>query len=644
MVRLCRTIALALMFACTCAVAQDSTWFADATAKAGLSGVKGFRINIIDIDNDDYPDLLLENGLSTRAKATKIYLNRQNPASSNPRDRVFVDATAASGIFASPTGDTSRVIDIATMADLNNDGNVDLVTGTYFDLLENFAFPDDRCEVMLGDGTGKFTLVPNNGLHELGLINTSGFTFLDYDRDGKLDLYVSTWFADKTNNEFAIDHLMRGNGDGTFTDVTDRAGMGSDDWIEYGASSTDWNNDGLPDIFTSAYCRSGGALWKNNGDGTFTDVAEPANYSSQHMTGDVDGLGPRALCQWAAQPADFDNDGDMDLAQVLVHGGLDANEGRTTLTVNKGAGEAYRLEWDLPRLPRDAPRSVHLGDQDGWWFDMDNDGRQDFSVAQCVYVPNTDRTYIWRQKEDGSFSDVTGECGLLWLKETHNIRPFDYDRDGDEDLLVEIWRKNGTVVSDIVLVENKVGDRNHWASVKLVPPAGVNRNAIGGRITLYSGGTAQIREVQAGQGHFGAQAPLVKTFGIGAATRIDSVVVRWPSASVPNTTVVNPPIDRHLVITVDGLVQSGVAAPAVEELSVVPNPAGDRVTVSLPAAWHGGTLELYDALGDRVRTVGLVPGVRAADVSLTGLAPGVYLVCASDADGKSLRAKVVKGK
>jgi hypothetical protein len=101
-------------------IAQDTTWFTNATAKAGLTGVKGFRINIVDIDGDNYPDLLLENGLSTRDKATKIYLNRQDPSSSDPHARTFVDVTGASGLFAHPGGDTSRVIDIATMADVNN--------------------------------------------------------------------------------------------------------------------------------------------------------------------------------------------------------------------------------------------------------------------------------------------------------------------------------------------------------------------------------------------------------------------------------------------------------------------------------------------------------------------------------------------
>ena len=630
---------------CT-ARAQDTTWFTNSTAKAGLTGVKGFRINIVDFNNDNYPDLLLENGLSNRDKLTRLLVNRQNPESSNPHDRVFVDVTEGSGLFASPSGDTSRVIDIATMADLNNDGNMDIVTGADFDRVEAFAFPNDRCEVMLGDGSGHFALVPNNGLHELGLVNTAGFTFLDYNLDGKIDLYVTTWFSDKTNGIFEINYLMRGNGDGTFTNATEQAGMGNEDWPEYGASSTDWNNDGLPDIITAPYCRSGGNLWKNNGNGTFTDMAGPANYSAQHMTGDVDGSGPRALCQWAAQPADFDNDGDMDLAQILVHGGLDANEGRTTISVNAGAGSGYRYEWDLGRLPRDVPRSTHLGDQDGWWFDFDNDGRQDLVIAQCVYQASTDRSYVWHQNPDGSFADVTGETGLLWLKETHNTRPFDYDLDGDEDLLVELWRKNGATVSDIALVENRIGDRNNWSSVKLIAPPGVNRNAIGARITLYSGGTAQIREVQSGQGHFGAQAPLIKAFGIAKNAAIDSIVVRWPSRTVANTVVVNPPINTLLEIGANGPAAAPsapvVASTADARGSVRPNPVGDRATVRMPAAWTCGTVALYDAAGGRLGLWSLRPGQHELEISLSGRAAGYYVVRMVSCAGATFDHELVK--
>jgi hypothetical protein len=93
----------------------------------------------------------------------------------------------------------------------------------------------------------------------------------------------------------------------------------------YGVNVTDWNNDGWQDIITSPYCRSSGSLFENMKEGYFRDASFTAKYSAQRMGGDHG----QALCQWEANPADFDNDGDMDLLQVSVHGGYDEGEGRT---------------------------------------------------------------------------------------------------------------------------------------------------------------------------------------------------------------------------------------------------------------------------------------------------------------------------
>ncbi|MBK9248037.1 MAG: VCBS repeat-containing protein [Ignavibacteria bacterium] len=321
-----------ILFASPCILmSQDKSWMADVTNQIGLNGVKGARVNMVDMNNDNYPDLFVQvelgAKLSTRARNMKIYMNQQDPSSTNPGKRVFVDVTDKSGVWVHPEiPDSSRVIDIALMADLNNDGNIDLVTGPYYDRLENFKFPEDRCEVLLGDGKGHFDLVPDNGLHELGLLNCAGMTFLDYDLDGVLDLYIATWFKDKNINGFMPDYLLHGNGDGTFTDMSKKSGISTVEFPMYGATAMDWNNDGWPDVLTSAYCRSGGSLWQNNKNGTFTDVAKTVGYTSQLVNGDVDGLGARALCQWAVVPADFDNDGDIDILQAFVHGGLDFGE------------------------------------------------------------------------------------------------------------------------------------------------------------------------------------------------------------------------------------------------------------------------------------------------------------------------------
>lgn len=649
---LCFIAACSLAWGCLSIVqAQDTSWFSNATEEVGLTGVKGYRINIVDINNDLYPDLVLENSqnsLSKRDSLTKLYLNVQRSGSTNPRERTFIDITEGSGIFTNPDPkEEGRVLDMVTMADINNDGNMDMVTGTYYHKLENVLFPEDYCEVLLGDGKGKFTVVPNNGLHELGLMCAAGFTFLDYDLDGNIDLYISTLFKDLTNNVFMEDFLMKGNGDGTFTNRTKEAGMLSTKFPVHGATATDWNNDGWPDIMTSAYCRSSGSLWRNNGDGTFTDVASAAGYSSQKMTGDVDGAGARALCQWAALPADFDNDGDMDVAQMLVHGGLDPGEGRSVIAVNQGPAANYALRWELDRIRRDDPQSFHLGDEDGAWFDMDNDGWLDLAIAQCVYLPTTDRTYILRQNEQHFFDDISEETGLLYLKETHNVRPFDFDMDGDEDLLVELWRKNGKIVSEVSLVQNNIGNKNNWATIKLRASNGMNKNAIGARIAVYANTMVQIRELRAGQGHFGAQQPLIQTVGIGTATTIDSIVVLWPNKEHTRTVVVAPPVNTLLEIDAQGLIPVSVEEltgyqTSVHTPQVYPNPVVDELFMrwNKPVQIHT-VLELYDILGIRVARTEAPVGTEAISMSVRALVPGVYTLRITTPNGMATLQTVI---
>ncbi|MBI3258518.1 MAG: VCBS repeat-containing protein [Ignavibacteriae bacterium] len=613
---------------------QDKSWTTDVSVATKIAGLKGARVNMVDINNDNYPDMFVQEELgaklSTRARNMKIYLNQQDPNSNFKGDRIFVDVTEQSGVWVHPTiPDSSRVIDIALMADLNNDGNIDLVTGPYYDRLENFKFPDDRCEVMLGDGKGHFTLVKNNGLHELGLLNCAGFTFFDYDLDGVLDLYIATWFKDKNLNYtqgnnlgFMPDYLLRGNGDGTFTDVSEETGISSVEFPMYGATAMDWNNDGWIDILTSAYCRSGGNLWKNNKNGSFTDVASTIGYTSQLRGGD----NGQPLCQWAVVPADFDNDGDIDLLQAFVHGGVDPSEGHSTISVNQGEATGYKLKWDLTRLQRKNPQSTHLGDMDAAWFDFDNDGWQDCAYGENVYVPATDRVFMFHQNPTShSFEDMTEAIGMLSYKPCYITRPNDYDLDGDEDMMIG-WG------SGLALLRNNVGRSNNNVEVKLIAPAEVNHDCIGARITVYAGGMAQIRDVLTGQGHFGAQQPLEKIIGIGQSTKIDSIVIHWPHETLANTVVVNPPINRFLIIGQEGIkgIIQGVGEESVvdkESLSLVPNPAKDLVHLIIPESAHtGGTITLTDVLGETVLITPLPPQTFDMVLPLSTVAEGMYMM------------------
>ena len=197
---------------------QDSSWFSDVTEQSGLVGKTAFRIYAVDLNGDDYPDVLVQNVTSTHRNNLSLLLNEPDPQSANPTDRVFVDITAPSGINANPDpAEPGRQSNSAAFADVDNDGDVDLIACPHYHRIEDKSdyHEQDRCEVLLNDGAASFSIKENNGLHELGLLNVAGLSFLDYDKDGNVDLFIANWFANYTKNVYGADLLLRGNGDGS---------------------------------------------------------------------------------------------------------------------------------------------------------------------------------------------------------------------------------------------------------------------------------------------------------------------------------------------------------------------------------------------------------------------------------------------
>lgn len=602
--------------------AQTSSWVSLSSNTVGLDSALAFCNYVADINNDKYPDIVtVEGGWGPTAQNNlRVYINVQKTGSTNPKERIFLDVTGTSGINAMPTaGDTSRGTLVVALADINNDGNVDVVRGNYYHRLQNYVDVGDRCEVLLGDGQGHFTLVPNNGLHDLGLINPSGFSFLDYDKDGILDLFIAVWFNDYDANTIRSGYLMKGNGNGTFTNVSSAAGIALPEPM-YGCSAVDWNNDGWPDIATAPYCRTGGQLWKNKGDGTFENVAASANYNAQLMQGD----NGQNLCLWSAAPEDFDNDGDLDFFYSLVHGGSDPNEGHSTIVTNAGAANNYQLSWEMNRITWDAPSSTHHGDYDAAWLDIDNDGLEDIVMTQGTYMP-TDRLFVFYQKPDNTFDDITQELGLLVpeTKDLHLTEAIDYDLDGDDDF---IFCRVGQPRA-LHLVKNEIGDQNNWTAVRLIAPAGVNKDAIGARITVFAGGLKKMREVYAGRGNDGGQQPLAMIMGLGQNTAIDSIQVQWPNAANTVTTVAHPPIKQYLTISDGGLDVKEVASKTAIDLKVYPNPAAEYILFQLTDNAPIVSAELFDMTGKSIRNSQVISSPTATSyMPVTDLPAGSYMI------------------
>jgi len=641
-----------LIFSTFSSFSQTSSWIENATTATGLDSAWGGTVYTVDVNNDNYPDIVLIQPLSTGSKSKiKLYLNKQKPGGSIT-DRIFEDATNWSGIDLKRNGQPDRVADLAAFADFNNDGTVDCITCIYYHRWEYYhpasLDPGDRCELLLNNGKGQFTIKKDAGLHEIGLTNATGLALLDYNNDGNLDVFISQWFLDYANNIMQPSILMKGNGDGTFTDQSLYSGIKSNYFPLYGINATDWNNDGWMDLATCPYCRSSGSLWKNNKDGTFSDVATEAGYNTQVLNGD--GWGdttktyPKALCTWAAQPADYDNDGDMDFFYVLVHGGFGNDvygkpAGRSTLVENYGPDSNYKLAWAMDKVDRKIPRSTHLGDYDASWFDLDNDMWQDLVMGNGSYAPNT-RLFILQQDKDHYLMDISSALNITSTAkrydEVYSIEVFDYDLDGDDDIIfVHGDGKSGspkpTPLDKLEIIKNNIGQTKNWIGIKLKAPLNCNQSSIGARIIVYSGGVAQLREIKAGFGHFGGQQPFITNFGLANNTKVDSVLIRWPTNPIKYTRVVNPPINQISILDDNGywgtLDVREDKQNNPHDFMIYPNPANDEIYVKLDKVTAGtSSYDIFDLSGKIMLNGKFESNSNFSQISLSKLDKGYYMI------------------
>jgi hypothetical protein len=616
--------------------AQAPGWFTPVATQIALNK-NAFVTAIADINNDNYPDVVAiypsPGNIYTNKRPFRIYLNVDDTISANPSDRSFIEITQTSQINVIPPDTTGQISNIYTLADFNNDGNIDIVTGAFYYKIETYTFPNDRARVFLGNGAGTFTYLPNSGLEALGLKNYRIFSALDYDRDGKLDLYVGTFMTDYTNNIWDHGYLLKGNGDGTFTNVTASSGdLGTALEPLYGGAATDYNNDCYPDIFTAPYCRTNGKVFKNNGNGTFTEVGTSLGYLL-HKTGDG-----QIGCTFSVIPEDSDNDGDMDLFVSVVHGGNDANEYRTTILKNKGASQNYAYDLQYTVFPVSPPASTHRGDYDGAFLDFDNDGLKDVVLAQAGYQSATDRTYFWKQQSNNTFVDATSALGLVTtdLKSTVCVEPFDYDLDGDDD--VAIIGSN----TSIKIYRNEIGNTKSWIGVKLVGNGGTNKSAIGARIYVYAAGKMYMREVMAGRGQHTGQQPFILNFGLDNATAVDSIKVRWPNSSCETTMHYNPTINSIVTLAANPLATDVLDEKEIT-LKAFPNPAFDYLIVQATGlVTDMKAMSLTDIIGREIPTSYYKSDADKLILNVTHLATGAYFVKVTMKNGAVISEKIIK--
>lgn len=476
----------------------------------------GGGVALIDYDNDGFPDVYLVNSLTVDlVKANKrtrsaLYRNRG--------DGTFVDMTEKSGL-----GDVGFGMGVA-VGDYNNDGFDDLYVTC---LGPNHLFKNN------GDGT--FKDVTAKATVDDPRWST-GAAFVDYDNDGKLDLFVANYvnfdlnklpeFGSGRSCQFkgmpvqcgprglpgAGDSLFHNNGDGTFTDVSKKAGVAdANGYYGLGVICSDFDEDGFVDIFV-ANDSTPNFLYHNNGDGTFKEIAFASGTA-------VNESGREQGCMGVTL-GDYDRDGRLDLFitnfddeyNVLYH-----NDSR-----NSFSDVSYRskvAEVSLPYV--------------GWgtkFFDYDNDGWVDIFVTNGHAYPQRDhyrqRELLHHNNRDGTFSEVSSRSGAaLSVERAGRGAAFgDLDNDGDVDIVVN------DLDGRAQLLRNDGGNVNNSAMIKTIGVTS-NRAGIGARVRVVSGDLVQIDEVRSG-GSYISQNDLRLHFGLENRTKIDLIEVKWPNGTV----------------------------------------------------------------------------------------------------------------
>ncbi|HUB29160.1 MAG TPA: CRTAC1 family protein [Terracidiphilus sp.] len=516
------------------AAASSPVQFIDVAEKAGLTApnvwggtthkrviveTKGSGIAFFDYDNDGWLDIYLTNGSRLDAhwpegKAPTTHLYKNN------RDGTFTDVTERSGIGRSgwQTG--------VCVGDYDNDGWDDLFC-TFWG--RNILFHNN--------GNGTFTDVT----HAVGLYQEkgrwgTGCTFLDYDRDGHLDLFVCNFV--KLDPDVPIPDLgmcqwkgvptmcgprglpgdtnilYHNNGDGTFTDVSEKAGI-LKPGPRYSITSVsyDFDNDGWPDIYVAVDSEPS-ILFQNNHDGTFTDIAVIAGCAYNNDGHEQAGMGIGV--------ADYDCDGWLDIFKTnfaddtcdLYHNNGDGTF--SDLSFNSGVGiNSNYVAWGCG------------------FIDYDNDGWADIIQVNGHVYPEIDNynfgetfknpRLVYKNLGNGRFKDVSADMGpgITARYSSRGAAFGDYDNDGGMDILILNMNDRPS------LLHNVGGNKQNWIKIKLLGTK-CNRTAIGARVRVITGKHSQIDEVHSGTSVM-SQNDLRLHFGLGSADTVDVIEVKWPT-------------------------------------------------------------------------------------------------------------------
>jgi hypothetical protein len=495
--------------------------FGGKTSNTYLLETTGTGVAFIDYDGDGLLDLFFVNGTTLegfpagQAPTNHLYRNRG--------DGRFEDATARAGLTASGWGQG------ACVGDYDNDGHDDLFV-TYY----------GQNRLYHNDGHGRFADVTRAaGLTQSRTRWNTGCAFFDYDRDGRLDLFAANYIdldlASAPTPKSGLcrykglpvacgppgltggkNVLYRNRGDGSFEDVSDRSGITrASGTYGLGVSTLDFDGDGWTDLYV-ANDSSPSALYRNNHDGTFSDIGVRAGCAYSQDGKPQAGMGVAV--------GDYDRNGTMDVFRTNFAGDT------STLYANTGSG-----------LCEDRTFSAGIGLNTRWlgwgtaFVDFDNDGWLDLFLTNGHVYPEVrqlatesgyeQRKVVYRNDGKGHFTDISERLGppVTTPKAGRGAAFGDFDNDGQIDVAIA----NVNDRPDLFRLSSPAA--NHWITLALTGTSS-NRNAIGARVHAVAGGVQQWQEVRGGGSYF-SQNDLRVHFGLGDATRVDLVEVRWPNGA-----------------------------------------------------------------------------------------------------------------
>ena len=508
--------------------------FTDVAEKAGLTmqeifgGIDtkkyiiettGTGVAIFDYDNDGWPDIFLVNG--TRLGAAPAGPAPSNHLYRNNHDGTFTDVTAKAGLAATGWGQGVCV------GDYDNDGWEDLYI-TYYG--KNRLYHNQG---------GVFSEVAEKaGVAGSGKAWGTGCAFVDYDRDGRLDLVVANYvdfdlatvpapgerptciwkgvpvMCGPRGLPGAKNILYHNKGDGTFEDVTTKAHIDrTDGHYAFSVSTLDFDEDGWPDIFIA--CDSTPSiLYRNNHDGTFTDVAVTAGAAFNEDGREQAGMGSTI--------ADYNGDGHLDIFKTNF------SDDTSTLYRNNGDGTFT-----------DATSAAGLGlytQYLGWgtmFFDFDNDGWPDLILVNGHVYPEVDSQHLgsnykeprilYHNNGDGTFTDISASAGpgITAVASSRGLAVGDLWNDGRVSAVIS--NMNATPS----LLVNQIRNPNHWIAIRLLGIKS-NRDGIGARISVKTPTRTLVDEVRSGSSYI-SNSDMRVHFGLGSAAKIEWVEIRWPS-------------------------------------------------------------------------------------------------------------------